>query len=56
MLSKNMETYCIKCRKNPENLNSQICRTKNGRLIMQSRCAEYGFKKICEKKKKRKDY
>ena len=40
-----MKTYCIKCRENTENLNSEIFKTKNGRLIMQSKCAECGFKK-----------
>ena len=40
-----MKTYCVKCRKNTENLNSKIFKTKNGRLIMQSKCAECGFKK-----------
>ena len=29
-----------------ENLNSKIFETKNGRLIMQSKCAECGFKKL----------
>ena len=48
---KNMKTYCVKCRKNTENLNSKIFLTKNVRLIMQSKCAECGFKKvkICER-------
>ena len=40
-----MQTYCVKCRKNTENLNSKIFKTKNGRLIMQSKCTECGFKK-----------
>ena len=42
---KNMQTYCVKCRKNTENLNSKIFKTKNGRLIMQLKCAECGIKK-----------
>ena len=33
-----MKTYCVKCRKNTENLNSKIFKTKNSRLIMQSKC------------------
>ena len=40
-----METYCVKCRKNTENLNWKIFKTKNGRLIMQSKCTESGFRK-----------
>ena len=33
------------CRKNTENLNSKIFKTRNGRLIMQSKCTECGTKK-----------
>ena len=40
-----MKTYSVKCRKNTENLNSKIFKTKNGRLIMQSKCAGCGIKK-----------
>ena len=39
------KTFCLKCRKNTENLGSKILKTKNGRLIMQSKCTECGFKK-----------
>ena len=35
----------MKCRKNTKNLNSKIFKTKNGRLIMQSKCADCGIKK-----------
>ena len=35
-----MKTYCVKSRKNTENLDSKIFKTKNARLIMQSKCAE----------------
>ena len=40
-----MKTYCVKCRKNTENLNSKIFKTRKGRLIMQSKYTECGFKK-----------
>ena len=40
-----MKTYCVKCRKNTENLVSKISKTKDGRLIMQSKCP------VCEIKK-----
>ena len=40
-----MKTYCVKCRKNTENLNSKIFKTKNNRLIMQSKCSDCGIKK-----------
>ena len=42
-----MKTNCVKCRKNTENLKSKIFKTKNRRLIMQSKCP------VCEIKKSR---
>ena len=40
-----MLTYCVKCRKNTENLNSKIFKTKNNRLHMESKCPVCGIKK-----------
>ena len=40
-----METYCLKCKKNTKNLDSKIFKTKNNRLIMQSKCSDCGIKK-----------
>ena len=40
-----MKAYCVKCRKNTENLNSKIFKTKNNRLIMQSKYSDSGIKK-----------
>ena len=40
-----MITYCVKRRKNTENFISNIFKTKNNRLIMQSKCAVCGIKK-----------
>ena len=40
-----METYYVKSRKNTKNLNSKIFKAKNGRLIMQPKCADCGIKK-----------
>ena len=40
-----MKTYCVKCRKNTEILDSKISKTKNNRLIMQSKCSDCGIKK-----------
>ena len=40
-----METYCLKCKKTPKNLDSKIFKTKNNRLIMQSKCSDCGNKK-----------
>ena len=41
-----MKIYCVKCRKNTENLNSKIFKTKNSRLIMLSKCPVCGIKKL----------
>ena len=41
-----MLTYCVKCSKNTENLDSTTFKTKNGRLIMQSKCHECVIKKL----------
>ena len=40
-----MKTYCVKCRKNTENLNSKIFKTKNNGQIMQLKCSDCGIKK-----------
>ena len=33
-----MKTYCVKCRKDTENIDPKMVITKNNRLIMQSKC------------------
>ena len=38
-----MLTYCLKSRKNTENLNSKTFKTKNNRLIMHSKCPVCGI-------------
>ena len=40
-----MKTYCVKCRKDAENNHPKMVRTKNNRLIMQSKCPVCGIKK-----------
>ena len=40
-----MKTYCVKCRKNTENIDSKLVRTKNNRLVMQSKYSVCGIKK-----------
>ena len=40
-----MKIYCVKCRKNAENLNSKIFKTKNSISIMKSKCVDCGIKK-----------
>ena len=32
-----MKTYCVKCRKDTENIDPKMVRTKNNRLVMQSK-------------------
>ena len=40
-----IKTYCVKCTKDTENINPKMVRTKNDRLIMQSKCSVCGIKK-----------
>ena len=42
-----MKTYCVKCRKDTNNINPKIFKTKNSRLLMQSTCSD------CKNKKSR---
>ena len=40
-----MKTCCVKCRKNTENIDPKVVRTKNNWLFIQSKCSVYGIKK-----------
>ena len=40
-----MKTYSVKCWRYTENINPKMVRTKNNRLIMQSKCAVCRIKK-----------
>ena len=40
-----MKTYWVKCRKDTENIDPKMVRTKNNRLIMQSKCPVCRIKK-----------
>ena len=40
-----MKTYCVKCRRDTENIDPKMVRTKNNRLVMQSKCSVCGIKK-----------
>ena len=42
-----MKTYCVNCKKDTENIDPKIFKTKNNRLIMQSKCS------VCKNKKSR---
>ena len=41
-----MKTCCVKCRKVTGNIDSKMVRTKNNRLVVQSKCSVCGIKKI----------
>ena len=40
-----MLSYCLKCRKNTESQNPKVARTKNGRIMLLSKCAVRDSKK-----------
>ena len=40
-----MNTYCLKCKKNTSNIDSKMIKTKNNRILMQSKCNVYKTKK-----------
>ena len=40
-----MKIYCVKCRKVTGNIDPKLVRTKDNRLIMQSKCSVCGIKK-----------
>ena len=40
-----MSSYCLKCRKNTESKSPKAAKTKNGRIIILSKCA------VCDSKK-----
>ena len=40
-----MKTYCVKCKKDTQNIDPKIARTKNNRLVMRSKCSVSGIKK-----------
>ena len=46
-----MKTYCLVCRKNTENKDAKIIKTKNGGLQMRSQCSICGNKKSTVVKK-----
>ena len=40
-----MKSYCLKCKKDTENINSRVLNTSNGRTMILSNCAKCGRKK-----------
>ena len=41
-----MPTYCLKCRRDSENINPKMVRTKHNRLVMQSKYPICRIKKL----------
>ena len=40
-----MKSYCLKCRKDTENINPRVSNTSNGRTMVLSKCAICGSQK-----------
>ena len=40
-----MKSYCLKCRKDTENINSKVSKTSNNKTMVLSKCAICGSKK-----------
>ena len=45
MYKYKMKSYCLKCRKDTENINPKISKTSNNRTMVLSKCAICGSKK-----------
>ena len=41
-----MKSFCLKCRKDPENIKPKVSKTSNGRIILLSNCAIRNTKKL----------
>ena len=41
-----MKSYCLKCRKDTENINPRVSKTNNGRTLLLSKCSICGRKKL----------
>ena len=41
-----MKSYCLKCRKDTENINPSVSSTRNGKAMILSKCAICGSKKF----------
>ena len=40
-----IESYCLKCKKNTENIDPEVASSSNGRTMILSKCALCGSKK-----------
>ena len=53
-----MKSYCLKCRKDTENINPEVSSTSNGWAMILSKCAICGSKKsrFIKNQEAKKDY
>ena len=52
-----MKSYCLKCRKDTENISPRVSKTSNGRTVLLSKCESVAVKnQDLLKIKKQKDY
>ena len=51
----NMKTYCLVCRKDTDNINSKMIKTKNDRLMLSSSvlCVKIKSQDLSQKKKQK---
>ena len=40
-----MKSYCLKCKKDAENINPTVLNTSNGKTMLLSKCEKWGSKK-----------
>ena len=40
-----MKSYCLKCKKDTENINPRVSNTSNGKTMLLSKCEKFGSKK-----------
>ena len=45
MYKYKMKSYCLKCRKDTENINPKVSKTSNGRTMLLSSCSICGSRK-----------
>ena len=45
MYNNKINTCCLKCKTNTDNIDHKMVKTKNNRLLMQSKCSACGTKK-----------
>ena len=47
-----MSSYCLKCRKNAENINPKVLKTSNGKIMLLSKCDTCGSQDLLNSNKK----